>query len=220
MTDRARLLLVALTLPACKGDKGEDPVVFEPPSWLSLDADGTPSLLDADGQVTFAMAPGVPMEARTVGESVIPAFGMWLFEREETLADELVFLGASGDETEVTLDYDLASGLGTASLRIAPEGEATVFTLSVDGPDHTMEGPDTVLDALAVPVACDPDVSFHGWGEQYNATEQTGEAFMLFVSEQGIGRDNPDGYALAGDEHTTYFPMPWYLDGRGFGVLF
>ncbi|MFW6087866.1 MAG: TIM-barrel domain-containing protein, partial [Myxococcota bacterium] len=70
-----------------------------------------------------------------------------------------------------------------------------------------------------VPVRCDEEGSFHGFGEQYNATEQPGEAFTLMVTEQGIGREG-NVRALEGDAHTTYFPMPYYLDVRGHGTLF
>jgi alpha-glucosidase len=58
--------------------------------------------------------------------------------------------------------------------------------------------------------------SFLGFGAQYNATDQRGEAFDLFVEEQGIGRTG--GLPLMGNAHSTYFPVPYWLDARGFGV--
>lgn len=68
-------------------------------------------------------------------------------------------------------------------------------------------------------VRCDDLGTFHGFGEQYNATNQRGEAFQLLVNEQGNGRDVGIGVSV-GNEHTTYFPMPYYIDARGFGALF
>ena len=203
--------LALLLLPACGRDGPADSgLAFDSPSWLSLSEDGRFALLDADGEETFALAPGVAMEARSVEEELTASLGMWLWERQETTASGLVFLGASGGEDEVVLDYDVAGG-GSARLTLtpAPDSESVALHLVVEG---------VSADALALPVACDPGGSFHGWGEQYNATEQTGEAFTLFVSEQGIGRE--EGTAFSGNEHTSYFPMPWYLDARGFGVLF
>ncbi len=44
-------------------------------------------------------------------------------------------------------------------------------------------------DSIAVGVQCDADGTFHGFGEQYDATNQRGEAFQLLVNEQGNGRD-------------------------------
>jgi hypothetical protein len=82
---------------------------------------------------------------------------------------------------------------------------------------------DGASDSLALPVRCDDDGTFHGFGAQYNATNQQGERFPLIVGEQGIGRE-PDvvetgAVKINGDEHTTYFPMPWWVDARGFGAL-
>src|SRR5690606_22917791 len=72
--------------------------------------------------------------------------------------------------------------------------------------------------SVAIASRCDEGGSFHGFGEQYDATDQRGHALTLFVSEQGLGRDGA-AREIAGDAHTTYFPMPYYLDARGFGVL-
>ncbi|MBK8593390.1 MAG: hypothetical protein IPN77_30600 [Sandaracinaceae bacterium] len=67
-----------------------------------------------------------------------------------------------------------------------------------------------------VRLSCDEDATFLGFGAQYNATDQRGEAFDLFVEEQGIGRTG--GLPLMGNAHSTYFPVPYWLDARGFGV--
>lgn len=50
------------------------------------------------------------------------------------------------------------------------------------------------MSSVALPVRCDAEASFHGFGEQYDATDQYGHAFELLVSEQGIGRvpDTPE----------------------------
>jgi len=55
-------------------------------------------------------------------------------------------------------------------------------------------------DSITVGVQCDADGTFHGFGEQYNATNQRGEAFQLLVNEQGNGRDgSPPVYSLGQD---------------------
>ena len=38
------------------------------------------------------------------------------------------------------------------------------------------------------------------------------------MSEQGIGRSPARRNAFSGDHTTTYFPVPFFLDPRGFGV--
>ena len=78
--------------------------------------------------------------------------------------------------------------------------------------------------SLAVRIVCYEEGSFHGFGGQYHASDQRGEAFDLVVSEQGIGRD-PEveeqlPFLLNGDAHTTYYPLPYWLDARGFGGWF
>src|SRR6185369_15063359 len=65
--------------------------------------------------------------------------------------------------------------------------------------------------------ACDADSTFYSFGEQYDELDHRGEAFPLWVSEQGIGRSGSS--VLTGNRHTTYFPVPYWLDLRGFGVL-
>ena len=60
------------------------------------------------------------------------------------------------------------------------------------------------------------DASFHGFGTQYNLTDQRGQSFRLFVSEQGIGREEGI-FLFNGDDHTTGFPclggwMAWLRD--------
>ena len=90
------------------------------------------------------------------------------------------------------------------------DDQVSEFRLELAGP---------AADSVAVGIRCDELGTFHGFGEQYNATNQRGEAFELLVNEQGNGRDGSPGVSI-GDEHTTYFPMPYYIDARGFGALF
>ena len=110
---------------------------------------------------------------------------------------------------------DLTDGEGTvvAELNAQPHE-------SVDGTVVRMEWSDAfTFDSASIALRCDDEGSFHGFGEQYNGTDQRGEAFQIFLSEQGIGREGGPLRSLLGDEHTTYFPMPYLLDVRGYGAL-
>lgn len=174
---------------------------------LTVSADGR-LVLEVDGDETFATA--APVASRTVDETTEMALGMWQHTRDsaETVLYDGV-LDAVPDGSGVVLTLGSEDG-PTAALSVAQVGDRVAFELSVDAE----------ADALVVPVRCDADGSFHGWGAQYHSTDQRGERFRLFVSEQGIGRDPEGLWSLDGNTHTSYFPMPWYVDGRGFGVLF
>jgi len=159
-----------------------------------------------DGEPTFVSAG--PIEVRGFEEEVESNLGMWRFSRGPvgtTAFSEQRRVEHEGNEVRFDLEtLDGREGL----LTVRKESESVHFSFA----------PRVPRESIALPIACDAEGSFHGFGEQYNATEQTGEAFSLFVSEQGIGRDG-DAWFFDGDRHTTYFPMPWYLDARGFGVL-
>ena len=174
--------------------------------WLmEVDKGGSFRLL-TDGKVGFE-TPGDFALGR-FDETVEMSLGMWRFERSN---EERVVFGelASAEVKDgvAILKYTADTG-ATALLTVKPEGESVSFSLSSEADSNS----------YVLPIRCDEDGSFHGFGEQYNATEQTGEAFTLLVSEQGIGREGTV-WSFSGNEHTTYFPMPWYLDARGFGVL-
>ncbi len=195
-------------LAACS-DSSDAPVPQAGGAAVQFDANGD-IVLTVDGRTLFAMPGDEPVNARNFEETPT-GIGVIAFVRSDEVIDALL-----ADEVEtvgdgVSVTYSNASGTRSAVLDAAPDSATTTrFSLSFAG---------EAADSLAVPVRCDSDATFHGFGEQYNATNQVGEIFTLFVNEQGNGRDGSGGIAV-GDEHTTYFPMPYYLDARGFGVLF
>jgi len=170
--------------------------------------DGTVEVL-VDGEAQFALASTGPV-ARNFNERVV-GVGTVSFERSLEVTDPLSVRSVTNKGTSATVEYANADGSRTATLTgLAVSDEVSEFRLELSGPP---------ADSIAVGVRCDPDGTFHGFGEQYNATNQRGEAFELLVNEQGNGRDGSLGVSV-GNEHTTYFPMPYYLDARGFGALF
>lgn len=212
-----RLCTLLLALAACGGD---DDVAPPSPIDATL-SDGTRVAIDASGQLSLSLdgrpllstAPGQALTARTFDEEIISQVGTWNFLRENVEAFSIDQYSAgtfSGDI--VTATYE---GAGvTANVLIEPAAglEATRIRWSVSGLPE--------LDSVALPIACDDEARFYGFGEQYNAADQRGEQFGLFVTEQGIGRE-PDKppFGINGGRHTTYFPMPYWLDARGHGVL-
>jgi len=160
----------------------------------------------------WAMAAGEAFTLRTFDEETLGALGIWEFKR--SASEEVALNNRSAFEASESL----------VQFEISGKGRGALVEVRSEGPDKTrvrftLEGDvDAEADALAVPVACGEEASFLGFGEQYNATNQRGEAFSLFVSEQGIGRVGGPR-VLTGDLHTSYFPMPYYLDAMGTGVL-
>jgi alpha-glucosidase len=170
----------------------------------------------------LAMAPGAALTLRQFADVVTSSqTAQWSFARTDEQAIRFTRLrGARRGKGRVRLKLvGERSGPGRRARAIVTLTPGTVadtteVEIAVTPP------PGITQTSLALPIRCDPDGTFHGFGEQYGKTDQRGEAFPLWVSEQGIGRDpaKPQ-FALNGTAHTTYFPMPYYLDARGFGVL-
>jgi sulfoquinovosidase len=194
-------LSAVLALTACKRTADVDGAWVLP--------DGTEVVLTGDGglelralgRATFALAG--PPEARTFEELVDSGLGQYTFARSEEARAPLALGEVSATAGGVRVE------LQGGALTISPDGPGrTRFVLTADDPHQS----------LAVPARCDAEATFHGFGEQYHATDHRGERFPLLVSEQGIGRDEVVPF-YSGNAHTTYFPMPYWLDARGFGVL-
>jgi len=199
-------LLVGCGTDPDKSTSGSEAWTLSPGVELVLEADGSLIVL-VDGDRTFATPAGAPFLLRDVEETTEAALGMWRFDRSGQTDHTPALDSTSESDGTVTLSYSTDTG-ASASLTIAHSGGRT--TLSIDS--------DTDTSAVVLQAACDDDGTFFGWGEQYGSLDRKGEAFPLLVSEQGIGRDG-EAWSFDGDENTTYFPMPWYLDARGHGVL-
>lgn len=174
--------------------------------------DGTVEVI-AQGQTLFALAATGPI-ARNFTEDVRGIGTLWYWREPGEDVYSLSVRSVSNEGARARVEYATANGSHAATLTaMALDDEASEFRLEVAGPPS---------DSIAVGIRCDEDGTFHGFGEQYNATNQRGEAFQLLVNEQGDGRDasTDDPGLTIGNEHTTYFPMPYYIDARGFGVLF
>lgn len=199
--------LLLLTLVVACGDDADATFVLDADRELQLQ--GGALTLVVGERSTFTLSPDAGPKARTYDLMRQGAAGIWTYRERNVVETPMTRRSASleGD----TLQVEYAGGDYEGVLTVRPDGAERTryrFELTAGG-----------ADSVAIPVRCDDEGSFHGFGEQYNATDQRGEAFDLETTEQGLGREGGIR-ALQGDEHTTYFPMPYYLDGRGFGVLF
>jgi len=126
------------------------------------------------------------------------------------------------------------------------EGGAYIATLQTSDPDRKLElvarpDPDVEgaivvevqpvnsegVQALGVGFISEDDERFVGFGERSNAVDQRGWALEHYVAD-GPYYDDQE-YGVMGDllpdwgtrfrPDTTYFPIPWLLSSRGYGVL-
>ncbi len=170
--------------------------------------------IEAQGRTLLATADGAAITVKRYDEIINSLFAMWSFVRDAEESEPFSkFDGSSTDSAGVTINLSGVTAQAIVKTSVLRPGEATLVRITVEGYTNAK--------SIAVPLACDADASFYGFGEQYNGTDQRGESFPLFVSEQGIGRDGVSNMVgTKGDLHTTYFPMPYYLDARGTGTLF
>ncbi len=210
-----RWLPILCLLAACGHDTSKQAPLPTSGTWtldteveLQVSSDGAVSLWHA-GRETWSSPPSGPFFLRDLTLDHEMALGMWRFERSGE-ADQAMTLTGVREEPGgvVRLAYEGSAG-DEVALRVRSADNITTLTFDTGA---------SVPDAFVFQSACASDGSFHGWGAQYGSVDRTGESFPLIVSEQGIGRDGAS-WSFSGDENTTYFPMPWYVDVRGFGVL-
>lgn len=163
------------------------------------------------GRTLFEVDAGHGVVGHTYDEDVTEIWGFYAFDQSgfvSTALDELA--SSTRDGNDLVLVFNSSSHDGEATIRISGESaSSTTLSIAVTG----IAG----LDAIELPTRCDASSTYLGFGEQYNATNQRGEAFPLWVQEQGIGRQ--DLFLANGNAHTSYFPMPYFMDARGFGVV-
>ncbi len=213
----AALALCGLTACADDADPTKD-AAPKPGDWaygrkvrLAQASDGALEVRAADGgSALFGLAArGVMARAFKAERSGV---GVLQFIHKDVQGDELKAgtLSVSADGSSAQLLFKSATSDRSAQLKAQVDGEHfTVFSVTTTG----------TADSYAIPVRCDAAASFFGFGEQYNALDQRGEAFELLVNEQGNGRDGSGGVSV-GDAHSVYFPMPTWIDARGWGVHF
>ncbi len=162
----------------------------------------------AAGREIFATAPGAAPVGRRFERSTDFSWGFFRFRRlEETETSFGRFLGAEHIDDEVRLHFE--AGRDALTVAVRPGSDSTSIEV------RTEDG----FDSLALPLRCDADASFLGFGAQYELTNQRGEQFDLWVREQGIGRNGGPLWQVTGDRHHSYFPMPYFMDARGFGLV-
>jgi alpha-glucosidase (family GH31 glycosyl hydrolase) len=87
-------------------------------------------------------------------------------------------------------------------------------------------GPVESVEAVGLSVAARPGERFLGFGERSDEVDQRGRVVESFVADGPYPREDYPAvlssippWALRRRADATYFPMPWLLSTRGFGVL-
>src|SRR5262245_8121592 len=108
----------------------------------------------------------------------------------------------------------------TFTLRIGPAGEGVIEV------EATYGGSAAEVLGIGSAWATTPDERFYGLGERANAAQHRGERVESYVSDGPWIEENrtlvsailpPPGFRARDD--ATYFPVPWILSSRGYGVL-
>ncbi len=206
-------LALAAALGACRADEVDAGRVALAPAVVGdltvrawSDGDVT---LEVGGRVLLR-SDGAPGFALSYDETVRSAFGIWTFAQTGVVTARptgAVSLAVEGDAA-VLRARDASGASVLRARRVSADEVELRLTMQTPGPARS----------LGVRFACEDASHFLGFGEQYNAVDHRGRNVPLWVSEQGIGRSPARRNAFSGDHTTTYFPVPFFLDPRGFGV--
>ena len=121
-----------------------------------------------------------------------------------------------GIEAELATDDPLGR---TIALRVEPAGDGTIsFRAEVRGAPGA--------DRIGIGFDAPPEEAYFGFGERSNAVDQRGNEVENYVSDgpfpaedQNFVRVTTPPWGIRDREDATYFPIPWMLSSRGYGVL-
>lgn len=208
---RAALALAALAVGCGGGGPSDQAFVLDGGAEVLLSATGALTVRVGGAEV-FATAPTASPVGRRFEARTDFAWGFFRFRRtDETEHPFGRYRGAALDGDAVVARYEGDAGVVLLRVGPGPNADTTEVTVRYEG--------ETALGSLAVPLRCDAQASFLGFGAQYELTDQRGEVFDLWVREQGVGRQGGAVWQVTGDRHHSYFPMPYTLDARGFGLV-
>ena len=125
-----------------------------------------------------------------------------------------------GGSVTAVLETDDPDG-GRIEVEIRPAGSDVIAVEA-----RLENGPDTDVSALGIGWVAQPGERFFGFGERSNAVDQRGNTVENWSAEGPFQEDEypvvgavvpPAGVRLRDD--ATYFPMPWLLSSRSYGLL-
>ncbi len=226
------LPLVACASLALTGCDWEGPPAPVPtPAKITVDGGFTAQLVDADRLVIASadgrvLLDGLPPGA--VADNAPPLVGFAL--RDVTTTYEMQ-VGSFRPSSTYGGPWRPASHLvnaGKGALDLLSDDGRVLAHLVLTAPTtgHLLaeltpgEGPER---HLSWGFACDDEDHFAGFGAQSLDVDHKGFTVPTFVSEQGVGKSDSDGYAanwfVVGTRHASQVPIPEYLSRRGYMLL-
>lgn len=189
---------------------------------IAVDAGVLRAVLDTDPwRVTFTDGAGnrVLVEAADAGPGASGPVG---FRTATGWVHATRARGVARDGDAVTAVVETTDALGRRlAVRLARDGEGVIAL------EARVEGGSTAdVGALGMGFDAGTDERFFGLGERANAVEHRGEVVESYVSDGPYDPSDrsliaavlpPPGYRDRDD--ATYFPIPWLLSSRGYGVL-
>ncbi|MBA2524016.1 MAG: glycoside hydrolase family 31 protein [Solirubrobacterales bacterium] len=133
-------------------------------------------------------------------------------------ATNVVSSSRTGQEVRLTVATNDPLGR-RIEVNVAPDGDGVLRLAATVG---GLPG----VSSVTIGFGSEPDERFFGFGERSNAVDQRGNEVENYVSDgpyQALERPAiaafvpPDGLRFRDD--ATYFPVPWLLSSRGYGVL-
>jgi alpha-glucosidase (family GH31 glycosyl hydrolase) len=212
---------------------------FTRPLWLTL-ATGCAALALADGAPAQTIrSDGLTARIRVPSwhlRFVQPGEGIELSEARATGPGPSGRLGfrAAGRWRHATrfLSVEGGAGIGARLATTDPAGRALAVRVRADGEGairvtaRVVGGSTADVEAVGIGFDAAPGERYLGFGERSNAVDQRGNTVENYVGE---GPYLPGEAALVSSivppwsihdrADATYFPMPWLLSTRGYGVL-
>jgi alpha-glucosidase (family GH31 glycosyl hydrolase) len=205
------ILLTACSQPPVEATLG-DVVVRVEPSTARIQIRRADGRVILDGVAASDVPSGQPpltgMAFRSTTTTWTELYGS--FQVDETPTDWTGVSTLSNVQTDATsVRFDLDGG-GGGSISRVDDGMLRV-ELHRDG-----------MNRASAAFQCDADERFLGFGAMPMDVEHRGATVPIFVSEQGVGRvdsdDQPGDWFLRGTRHQSYFPVPFFVSSRGYGV--
>ncbi|TNE86366.1 MAG: hypothetical protein EP330_21740 [Deltaproteobacteria bacterium] len=199
-------LPLLLLLAACSGSTTRDVGEFR----VTVSRDGH---LDIAHQFYGSVLDDVALLSGEGSAEIEMSFGSFLFTDEErTLTSPVgrVFQGRSAP-----LLLELRGEDGDFGTLLVSSPDTGILNLMLTTESGNRKG---------FSAACDADDHFMGLGGHAMDVDHVGQAFPLWVSEPGIGKEEteepPDNWFTRGTRHAASYPVPWLLrPHRGQGVL-
>jgi alpha-glucosidase (family GH31 glycosyl hydrolase) len=235
----AFLLLAAVGLVSACGDSQHGDEWAVDAGALKLRVEESPwrlSFYDGDGEVVLREHEGTA--GGPTGTAAVHLGGP-----PEGAGDQPLLPPIERGEPATPPQHDSGWLHATALLDSRYEGETWIGTVATTDPDRSLEvraaapGDGVIaitlkplasadVGAVGISFAAGPNERFVGFGERGDAVDQFGVAVENYVAE---GPLQDDEYPLALSlvpkaglrwrRDTTYFPIPWLLSSRGYGVL-